>query len=163
MGRESGQATVEWTALLLLIALVLVAAGHLASRADGRELGTTLAHSVTHPSHPASRQVGAPRPVRLPMAAVPRPGGGGARGLAREVLRRAGREGARRAGRGAGAVWRRAWFACLVYERMRYALRHPESRLPGYTLPSGDALRIVNSCMSPVDLLRDVPGLDPEP
>ena len=45
---ERGQATVEWTALLLLIALVLVAAGHLASRADGRELGSTLAAAVTH-------------------------------------------------------------------------------------------------------------------
>ena len=37
--------------------------------------------------------------------------------------------------RGAGVLWRKAWFACLVYERTRYALRHPESRLPGYTLP----------------------------
>ena len=58
-------------------------------------------------------------------------------------------------------LWRRAWFACLVYERTRYAFRHPESRLPGYTLPYGVALRMINNCVSPVDLLRDVPGLQP--
>ena len=58
-------------------------------------------------------------------------------------------------------LWRRAWFACLVWERTRYAFRHPESRLPGYTLPYGVALRMINSCISPVDLLRDIPGLEP--
>jgi hypothetical protein len=157
MGRESGQATIEWTGLLLLVALVLAAVGHLASRADGRELGATLAHSVTHPSRPARE------PGRLRAAPVPRPLSRLEQGLARDVLRRAGREGVRRAGRGAGTLWRRAWFACLVYERTRYALRHPESRFPGYTLPYGDALRMINSCVSPVDLLRDVPGLDPSP
>jgi hypothetical protein len=67
----------------------------------------------------------------------------------------------RRARRGVGAVWRKAWFACLVYERTRYAFRHPESRLPGYTLPYGTALKMINSCLSPVDLLGDLPELDP--
>jgi hypothetical protein len=69
----------------------------------------------------------------------------------------------RRAGRGAGALWRRAWFACLVYERTRYALLHPESRLPGYTLPIDVALRMANNCISPVDLLRDWQLLDGDP
>ena len=64
MRSQRGQATVEWTGLLLLVALVLVAAGHLASRADGRELGTTLAHAVTHPGHPAEDAIRArPRPA----------------------------------------------------------------------------------------------------
>jgi len=66
----------------------------------------------------------------------------------------------RRAGRGAGAVWRRAWFACLVYERFRYAVAHPESRLPGYTIPTRAALRMANNCVSPVDLLRGFPSPD---
>ncbi|HEX6653385.1 MAG TPA: hypothetical protein VF072_11625, partial [Thermoleophilaceae bacterium] len=79
------------------------------------------------------------------------------------AIRRAAPDALRRAGRGAGTLWRRAWFACLVWERTRYAFRHPESRLPGYTLPYGVALRMINSCVSPVDLLRDVPGLDPGP
>ena len=66
----------------------------------------------------------------------------------------------RRAGRGAGALWRRAWFACLVYERFRYAIAHPESRLPGYTIPTRVALRMANNCVSPVDLLRSFPSPD---
>jgi phage tail tape-measure protein len=180
---EAGQATVEWTGLLLLVALVLAAAAHLASKADGKELGTTLAHSVTHPGRPVvghDRLRGAPfRPglravpapgrlraapapaVERPPAPVPRPPARAEEGLAREVLRRAAREGARRAGRGAGILWRRAWFACLAYERTRYAFQHPESRFPGYQLPYGDAIRMINGCVSPVDLLRDLPGLDP--
>ena len=162
---ESGQATVEWTGLLLLVALALAAVAHLASKADGKELGTTLAHSVTHPGRPVvghDRLRAAPAPaVERPPAPVPRPPARAEQGLAREVVRRAGREGIRRAGRGAGILWRRAWFACLAYERTRYAFQHPESRFPGYQLPYGDAIRMINSCVSPVDLLRDVPGLDP--
>ena len=151
MGSDSGQATVEWTGLVLLVALVLVAAARLAPSADGRELGATLANAVTHP-RPAPRHRPSVEPrqgAAVGLPALPAP------------VRAAGREAARRAGRGAGAVWRRAWFACLVWERTRYAFRHPESRIPGYTLPYGDALRMINSCVSPVDVLRDVPGLDP--
>ena len=68
--------------------------------------------------------------------------------------------GVRRAGRGAGALWRRAWFACLVYERVRFAIAHPESRLPGYTIPMRVAVRMANNCVSPVDLLRIFPSPD---
>lgn len=173
MGSERAQATVEWIGLLLLIALVLVAVGHLASRADGHELGATLAHSVTHPGRPAAS--GAPVPSRRPAHAParrrpapvrPRSAPPPARlrraqqDLARDLLRRAGRAGVRR---GAGALWRRAWFACLVYERVRYAIRHPESRRPDYTFPYDVALRIVNGCAVPVDLLGDIPELNPAP
>ena len=62
-----------------------------------------------------------------------------------------------------GAVWRRAWFACLVYARTRYALQHPEISVPGYTLPYGTALRMINSCVSPIDLLHDLPDVGPPP
>jgi Flp pilus assembly pilin Flp len=141
---EQGQATVEWTALLLLVALVLVAAGHMASRRDGRELGTTLASSLTPTERSSAPPTLQPTARADAVSAVRRMDG---------VLRRA--------GRGAGTLWRRAWFACLVYERTRYSFRHPESRLPGYLLPYRDALRMINNCVSPVDLLRDVPELDP--
>ena len=154
MRSERGQATVEWTGLLLLVAVVLVGASHLASRADGRELGTTLAQSVTQVHQQAHGPVKShldSAPPRQVLATFPAP------------LRRAAPGVLRRAGRGAGAVWRKAWFACLVYERSRYSLRHPESRLPGYTLPYGVALRMINNCVSPVDLLRDLPALDPGP
>ena len=69
---------------------------------------------------------------------------------ARTLMRRARAGAARRA-------WRRAWFACLVYERFRYALLHPESRFPGHTIPPYEVLRIVNDCISPLDLVRDWP------
>jgi len=142
MRSQRGQATVEWTGLLLLVALVLVAAGHLASRADGRELGTTLAHAVTHPGHPAEDAIRTrPRPARRP--------GPRSRPQLTPPLRPP------------GALWRKAWFACLVYERMRYAARHPESRIPGYKFPYGVALRIANRCLSPLDLLRGIPALGP--
>ena len=154
MRSERGQSTVEWTGLLLLVALVLVGASHLASRADGQELGGTLARSVTQVHQEAHR------PVKSHLeSAPPRQVVAGELG----PLRRAAPGVLRRAGRGAGALWRRAWFACLVYERTRYSLRHPESRLPGYTLPYGVALRMINNCVSPVDLLRDLPALDPGP
>jgi hypothetical protein len=61
--------------------------------------------------------------------------------------------------RGAGTAWRRAWFACLVYERFRWAFLHPESRFPGYSFPPEEVLRIANDCISPVDLVRDWPLL----
>ena len=166
---ERGQATVEWSGLLLLVALVLAAAGHLASKADGSELGTTLAHSVTHPARGGtegrSASTHAVQPASIPHPSLSRPPHADAlralRVSAPGPLRAAGRDVLRRAGRGAGAVWRKAWFACLVYERTKYAFRHPESRLPGYSLPYADALRMINNCVSPVDLLRDLPALDP--
>jgi Flp pilus assembly pilin Flp len=156
MRSERGQATVEWIALLLLVALVLVAAGHLASRANGRELGATLAHSVTHPGRQSrtAERSGRAHPARFPV--LPK----SARADSLDALRRAAPDALRRAGRGAGVLWRRAWFACLVYERTRYVFRHPESQQPGYTLPYGVALRMINGCVSPVDLLDDIPGLD---
>jgi hypothetical protein len=153
MRSEQGQASVEWTALLLLAALLLAALTHLAPKADGQELGPTLAHSVMGVEHrsAARRQISSTHlaPTALEAAvrsSLPR--------LPTSVGR---------IGRGAGAVWRKAWFGCLVYARTRYALRHPESRIPGYTLPYGTALRMVTDCLSPVDLLGDLPELDPSP
>ena len=65
--------------------------------------------------------------------------------------------------RGAGKAWRRAWYACLIYERFRWAFLHPESRFPGYTMPPEEVLRIANDCISPVDLVRDWPMLTGRP
>jgi len=50
-----------------------------------------------------------------------------------------------------------------VYERFRWAFLHPESRFPGYTMPPAEVLRIVNDCVSPVDLVRDWPMLSGRP
>ena len=168
---ECGQATVEWTGILLLVALALGALAHLAPRADGRELGTALASSVTAPGVAdktgAYGQISPPHPGAAtgvdPVGAVVRPG----RRRPAAVTVRPGLPRLpaplRKVGRGAGAVWRKAWFACLAYARARYAIRHPEISVPGYTLPYRTALRMINNCVSPVDVLRDLPGLDPGP
>jgi hypothetical protein len=60
---------------------------------------------------------------------------------------------------GTGRAWRTAWFACLVYERVRWAILHPESRSHEYEFPPSEALRILNDCISPLDLVRDWPLL----
>ena len=158
MSGERGQATVEWIALLLLVALGLAALIHFAPSADGRPLATSLVRSVTA----GARNVDGPhraRPARVRVPRVRLQGVGVQRmhGLPRLPAS------VRRAGRGAGALWRRAWFACLVYERFRYAVAHPESRLPGYTIPTRVAVRMANNCVSPVDLLRSFPAPDDGP
>ena len=157
MGEERGQATVEWVGVVLLVALALAALGHFATKADGRSLGWEVAHSVTRPLvRPAGRPTAPvhhrPEPAFPIPPLMPRAGESAAElrirlPRARTVMRRV-------RGR-AGLAWRRAWIACLVYERFRYALLHPESRFPGHTIPPSEVLRMVNDCISPLDLVRD--------
>ena len=164
MRGERGQATVEWIGTVLLVALALAALSQFAPKADGRELGRSVAHAVTGPAaRPATRAAlpaplpsgraspVSPRAVTVPpLVPPPRESTGGRRlrlPRARTVMRRA------RAG--VGPAWRRAWIACLVYERFRYAFLHPESRFPGHTIPPSEVLRMVNDCISPLDLVRD--------
>ena len=103
---------------------------------------------------PEARGLARPRP---PAAASPM-----ARG--RSWLRppRSAAELIRRAGRGAGTLWRRSWLLCLGYERARYSVLHPEIRFPHQTIPVSEDLRIANDCLSPVDLVRDF-GPPPKP
>src|SRR4051794_30204980 len=143
MSSERGQATVEWTGLVLLVALVLVAAGHLAPTARGTGLGSSLAHAVTHAARTSQGAARAHAPAARPRPA-PR-----SRPPALPPFRRA------------SALARKAWFGCLVYERIRYTQRHPESGTPGYTFPYGVALRIAKRCLSPLDLLHDLSALNP--
>jgi hypothetical protein len=44
--KEAGQATIEWSALLLVVALSLSALGYLAVRADGQRLGAGIVESI---------------------------------------------------------------------------------------------------------------------
>ena len=160
---ECGQATIEWIAILLLVALALTAFGRLAPRADGHALANTLAHSITRPvSHEAAPKPGrtadprtaftAPPLVPVPTRTPPR----SPRTLpALRVRLPASPAVLRRVRRATGRAWRRAWYACLVFERFRWAFLHPESRFPGYTMPPEEVLRIANDCISPVDLVRD--------
>ena len=189
MPGERGQATVEWVGIVLLVALALAAVGRFAPRAHGEELGTTLAHSVTcalragcghRATGPGIRtassgsrlvQRGFTPPPLLPHRAVVSRGGRLRLPRARALLQwgrrrladRLGRAGERalmeRLRRGTGTAWRRAWIACLIYERFRYAFMHPESRFPGHVIPPSEVLRMANDCISPLDLVRDWPAL----
>ena len=139
--------------------------GHLTSE-PGTASGTRTAAS-------GSRLVqrGFTPPPLLPYRADARAGGALRLPSARTLLRwgrreladRVGRGGeralVRRLRRGTGTAWRRAWIACLVYERFRYAFMHPESRFPGHVIPPSEVLRMANDCISPLDLVRDWPAL----
>jgi hypothetical protein len=162
MRGERGQASVEWIGLLLLVAVAVAALTHFAPRADGRDMAAT----VLAPTKCAAR--GGCRPVARPSARAPARQAGvpflvpPARGLPSLELRRL-RPAAdltRQARRGFVRVWQRAWIACLFYERIRYNLLHPESRIPGHRIPASEILRMLNDCISPVDLVRDWPLLD---
>jgi hypothetical protein len=189
MAGERGQATVEWIGIVLLVALALVGLGRFAPRAHGEELGMTLARSVTCAArdgcghgYPASGSPSASsgsRAVRrgfTPPPLLPHRADVGAGGRfrlprgrtllnwgRRQLADRIGRAGERalveRLRRGTGTAWRRAWIACLVYERFRYAFMHPESRFPGHVIPPSEVLRMANDCISPLDLVRDWPAL----
>jgi hypothetical protein len=174
MGSERGQASVEWVGIVVLVALALAGLTRLAPNADGRSLASTLLHTVAKPQvaeirsgkrndslPPATESFTAPSP--LPVAPtrgaagkVRRPSLPALLGRLRSSAERL-RSSAGRLRSGAGVAWRRAWMACLAYERVRYDLLHPESRFPGHTIPSPELLRIANDCLSPVDLVRDLP------
>ena len=159
MRGERGQATVEWVGIVLVLALALAALSHLAPSADGKDLGRAVARSVTRPVvRPEARATAPARQPRSQAFPIPPliPRAGESPAELRIRLPRA-RTLMRQARAGAGHAWRRAWIACLVYERFRYALLHPESRFPGHTIPPAEVLRMVNDCISPLDLVRDWP------
>jgi hypothetical protein len=179
MRGERGQATVEWIGLLLLVALALAALTHFAPRADGHDMAATVLDSTICaarggcvPARPARPTLPAPpdRPASRARRAgvpflLPPPRGFPAAELRdlRRLLRRperAPRELARGARRGFVKAWQRAWLACLFYERIRYNLLHPESRIPGHRIPTSELLRMLNDCISPVDFVRDWPLLE---
>lgn len=67
MRSERGQGTVEWIAIVLLVAIVLATVGRLAPRGDDRGLATTLMHSVTCATRDGCKSARTP-------ATRPRPG-----------------------------------------------------------------------------------------
>ena len=123
----------------------------------GGASSTAVLHSVTGPA--ARRERRSRHPLRSDRAFAIPPLIPRARTVrrARASASRAHAPSCDARGRGAGHAWRRAWIACLVYERFRYALLHPESRFPGHTIPPSEVLRMVNDCISPLDLVRDWP------
>lgn len=57
----------------------------------------------------------------------------------------------RRLRKAGGVAWRRAWLACLAYERVRLGFEYPQLRFPGYTLPPEELVRVARTCVLPVD------------
>jgi hypothetical protein len=145
---QSGQATVEWVALVLLAALVLGAAAALGGRETDRGLGELVAKRIAR----------APREVGLAAAAASAPGAPAAPVPAGAPRRTAAPpSGAPRgieaspAVRGIGAAAKRAWIGCLGYKRWRYEREHPLAAIDG--LPVGEALGIANECLNPYEFL----------
>jgi hypothetical protein len=193
MRGESGQASVEWIGLVLLVALGLAALVRFAPRAaEAEALGPELVHALACAARgrcdAAARDAGASARGHVPRGALPTDGGaprsalptdggartgGGSRRMVsapplvplvprgrsapaagpRPLLR--GRALLRRVGRGAGLAWRRSWLLCLGYERARYGFLNPEVRFPGVPIPYSEDLRMLNDCLSPVDVMRD--------
>jgi hypothetical protein len=168
MRGETGQASVEWIGLVLLVAVALAAVVRFAPRADAGALGPGLLHAIgcaarggceTAPGGaPPHGMVSAPPLVPIAPRGRPAPAARW-RALPQRLFRgRAllrGRALVRRAGRGAGVLYRRSWIFCLGYERARYGFLHPEVRFPHMPIPYSEDLRMANDCISPVDLVRD--------
>lgn len=175
MRGERGQATVEWIGTVLLVALALAALARVAgstgddaiassvlstmscaARGDCEAKRPAAARTRPDPARtrpPAGRPAGGGRRT-APLLTLPSrlraPGGGQrvARGPVRlpdpgPVMRRL-----RKAG---GVAWRRAWLACLAYERVRLGFEYPQLRFPGYTLPPEELVRVARTCVLPVD------------
>jgi hypothetical protein len=144
MSSARGQATIEWTGLMLLATLVLAALATLVPRVDGRGLGSSVAHAITC----AARGGCAARPPP-PVAARPRRRPARPTRPAVPVSRAAA---ALHALRGAGEVAKKVWIVCLGYRRHRYELDHP--RAPTEAMPVDEALDIANECLNPLGFLE---------
>jgi hypothetical protein len=137
---ERGQATVEWTGLVLLVAVALGALAALVPRVDGRSLGGAVAHAITCSARGgcAAERV-APRRVERAERAELRP--------ARPRVSAPRTTAPVQALRGVREVAKRAWIVCLGYRRFLYERDHP--RGPMERMPVDEALDIANDCLNP--------------
>ena len=56
--------------------------------------------------------------------------------------------------RGLKQVAARAWIVCLGYKRFQYERAHPEVTVTG-RMPVGEALRIANACLNPLEFVGE--------
>jgi hypothetical protein len=161
---EGGQATVEWTGLVLLATLVLGALAALIPRIDGRGLGESVAHAITCAARggcaarPPPQVTHRPRPraARPALPAPPAAPAGPPRsplpaGPPRSALADGRAAGALQALRGAGEAAKKIWIVCLGYRRHRYELAHP--RAPSEAMPLEETLDLANECLNPLGFL----------
>jgi hypothetical protein len=142
MVSEGGQATVEWTGLVLLVALALAALATLVPRVDGRSLGGAVAHAITCSARGGCAAERAP-PRGAERADVPR---------SRPRVSAPRAAAAFQALRGVREVAKRAWIVCLGYRRYVYEREHP--RAPTEAMPLEEALGIANECLNPLGFLK---------
>jgi len=159
MCSESGQATVEWVGLVLMVALALGALTGPRAPSGERGLGERVAKRIAC----AAKGVGAPRAATegcaLPEAAAPpRRGVPLRRGVPprsgvspRAPVSRARAADAFQRLRGLGDVARRVWIVCLGYRRFLYELERP--RMPGEAMSVEEALDVANQCINPYNFL----------
>jgi hypothetical protein len=161
MASEHGQATIEWTGLLLLLALATAALAALSPRIDGRALGGSVAHAITCAARAAcdvggghSRDHSIRR--RSAESAIAHPGARGRAPPARpgQTLVPVSRSAAAfQVLRGVRRVAQRAWILCLGYRRYVYEREHP--RVPTEPMPLGEALDIADTCLNPLGFLEE--------
>jgi hypothetical protein len=136
---ERGQATVEWVALVLGVALALgaLAGGLRGAAEDGSptELGEAVAKRITCAARDACR-ARAERPHSRELGRVPAALAGPRRGAPR-VTRRA----------AATDLVQHAWLACFAYRRWRYDVEG--RRTPHQAVPVRETVKIVNDCLNP--------------
>jgi hypothetical protein len=149
---ESGQATVEWVALVLLAALVLGAATAFAGREPDRGVGELVAERIVGAPGELVAADGARAGPAAPERSAPRAPAPASPSAAASVAAPAARRaGASPAIRGIGSIAKHAWIVCLGYKRWRYEREHPLAAIGG--VPVEEALGIANDCLNPYDYL----------
>lgn|SRR5215218_142370 len=153
MVSERGQATIEWTGLALLVALVLGGLASLSPRLDGHGLGAAVADAITCAARggcaegsrtlPRDRGSVPPPPARAHPFRKP----------AVQPVGRAGHTAASQALRGAGKVAKKLWLVCLRYRSYLYERDHPLAGVEG--VPLDEALDSANECLNPLAFLGE--------
>ena len=144
MRGEGGQASVEWTGLVLLVGVVLAALGALSGLRPGgdRGLGPVVAERYAC----AARGACGGAPERRARPAPPAAGV-----VARGVTRARAVDALRRLRSVGSKLARRAWIVCIGYRRFRYELEHPLA--PNEAMPLDEAIEIANACLNPYAFL----------
>jgi hypothetical protein len=154
MGDASGQATIEWVALVLAAALVLGALAAFRAPAQDRSLGTLIAERLTCTAAggrrcaPAAAGRLADRPARR--RAIPAPPAR-PRSVGRAVTRAGATDAVERL-RGLGKWGGRVWMVCLAYRRYIFEREHRLEAMQG-RMPLAEAVDIADECLNPLSFL----------
>jgi hypothetical protein len=152
MRDASGQATIEWVALVLLAALVLGALAAFRAPAQDRGLGKLIAERIacTAAGRCAPAAEGRLGDLASGPPAIAAPPLVRARRL-RRVVSRAGALDAIERLRGLGKWGGRMWMVCLGYRRYIFERDHRLEAIRG--MPLAEAIDIADECLNPLSFL----------